>query len=261
MDNSSLIHNSFQIYQLPSWNKSHDIDFSTLLISLPLPLLLLVVVAKLKGNVTTRNKPPLPPGPTPWPVIGNLPELWQNKPTFRWILGLMKQLGTDIACIRLANTHVVFVTSPEIAREFLKKHDSVFASRPKTMATEYATRGFLSTALVPWGDQWKKMRKVIACNVINPARVKRLLHKRTEEADNFGRFIYNQCINNNGVINVRAATRQYAGNVIRRMLIKDTLEKAKKMEGLEMKKKNTLNRCLRFSSTLTLSSYRTMCLG
>ncbi|KAK8333510.1 hypothetical protein V6Z12_A10G207000, partial [Gossypium hirsutum] len=190
---------------LPSWNRSHDIAvISTLLVSLPLPLVLMLlvfvplVVVKLKGSITTRSQPPLPPGPIPWPIIGNLPEIWQNKPVFRWILGLMKQLGTDIACIRLGHVHVIAVTSPEIAREFLKKHDSVFASRPKTMAAEYATRGFLSTALVPW------------------------VHKRTQEADNLVRFIYNQCINHEnlhgGVINLRLAVRQYTGNAIRRMM-------------------------------------------
>ncbi|KAK5794708.1 phenylalanine N-monooxygenase-like isoform X1 [Gossypium arboreum] len=229
MDYSSFTNTSYQIYQLPSWNRSHDIAvISTLLVSLPLPLVLMLlvfvplVVVKLKGSITTRSQPPLPPGPIPWPIIGNPPEIWQNKPVFRWILGLMKQLGTDIACIRLGHVHVIAVTSPEIAREFLKKHDSVFASRPKTMAAEYATRGFLSTALVPWGDQWKKMRKVMASNVINPARLSWLLHKRTQEADNLVRFIYNQCINHEnlhgGVINLRLAVRQYTGNAIRRMM-------------------------------------------
>ncbi|KAB2010045.1 hypothetical protein ES319_D10G209500v1 [Gossypium barbadense] len=229
MDYSSFTNTSYQIYQLPSWNRSHDMAvISTLLVSLPLPLVLMLlvfaplVVVKLKGSITTRKQPPLPPGPIPWPIIRNLPVIWQNKPVFRWILGLMKQLGTDIACIRLGHVHVITVTSPEIAREFLKKHDFVFASRPKTMAAEYATRGFLSSALVPWGDQWKKMRKVIASNVINPARLSWLLHKRTQEADNLVRFIYNQCINHEnmhgGVINLRLAVRQYTGNVIRRMM-------------------------------------------
>ncbi|OMO63712.1 Cytochrome P450 [Corchorus capsularis] len=171
----------------------------------------------------------LPPGPTPWPVIGNLPEIWSNKPAFRWILGLMKQLDTDIACIRLGNTHVIPVTCPEIAREFLKKHDSVFASRPLTMATEYSSRGFLSIAVAPWGDQWKKMRKVVASNIINPQTLRWLLNKRIEEADNLVKFIYNQCVNStqddgiataNGgsVINLRHAARQYTGNVSRKMM-------------------------------------------
>ncbi|XP_022764415.1 phenylalanine N-monooxygenase-like [Durio zibethinus] len=234
MDNFSTSTNiSFPFHQLPYWSSSHDFAISILLSSFHSALVLVLlfaplVFAKLKGstrNDEESNQAPLPPGPTPWPVIGNLPEIWKNKPVFRWIHGLMKQLDTDIACIRLGNIHVIPVTSPEIAREFLKKHDSVFASRPITMATEYASQGFLSTALVPWGDQWKKMRKVLASNIISPARLSWLLHKRTQEADNLVRFIYNQCINsendsisNGSVINLRLAVRQYTGNVIRRMM-------------------------------------------
>uniref|UniRef100_A0A0D2ZVX9 Uncharacterized protein n=3 Tax=Brassica TaxID=3705 RepID=A0A0D2ZVX9_BRAOL len=46
----------------------------------------------------------LPPGPKPWPLIGNLPEiLWRKKPVFRWIHAIMEELNTDIACIPLAN--------------------------------------------------------------------------------------------------------------------------------------------------------------
>ncbi|KAK6271537.1 hypothetical protein POUND7_008635 [Theobroma cacao] len=225
MDNSSTI--SFQT-QLP-WG-SHDFAIFTLvsfhstlvLVLLFAPLVLVKLKSTTRKNYTNQAR--LPPGPTPWPVIGNLPEIWKNKPAFRWIHGLMKQLDTDIACIRLANIHVIPVTSPEIAREFLKKYDAVFASRPVTMATELVSRGYLSTALVPWGDQWKKMRKVIASNIIKPARLSSLLHKRTQEADNLVRFIYNQCINpendssNGSVINLRLAVRQYTGNVIRKMM-------------------------------------------
>ncbi|PPR98677.1 hypothetical protein GOBAR_AA21996 [Gossypium barbadense] len=189
---------------------------------LVLCLLVSLFVVKAKGK--SRKKPDLPPGPTRWPIIGNIPEILskKNKPTYRWIHGFMKELNTDIACIRLANTHVIPVTSPEIAREFLKKHDAVFASRPVTMATEYSSRGFLTIAVVPWGDQWKKMRKVMASEIMTAARPRSLLYKRTEEVDNLVRFIYNQCKSNSGssaVINLRLAARQCTGNVIRKMLL------------------------------------------
>ncbi|GMI90027.1 cytochrome p450 79a2 [Hibiscus trionum] len=186
---------------------------------LVLCLFVSLVIVRAKG----KQNPALPPGPTPWPIIGNLPDILRrkNKPIFRWIHGLMKELNTDIACIKLANTHVISVTSPEIAREFLRKNDSVFASRPITMATEYSSRGFLTIAVVPWGDQWKKMRKVVASEIVTPARLRWLLEKRNEEADNLVRFIYNQCKSNGGssaVVDLRLATRQYTGNVIRKMM-------------------------------------------
>ncbi|XVF00343.1 hypothetical protein REPUB_Repub03eG0277000 [Reevesia pubescens] len=87
------------------------------------------------------------------------------------------------------------------------------------MATEYSSRRFLTIAVVPWGDQWKKMRKVVASEIVTPTRLRWLLEKRTEEADNLVRFIHNQCKSNAGAaINLRLAMRHYSGNVIRKMM-------------------------------------------
>uniref|UniRef100_A0A0D3AHV7 Cytochrome P450 n=1 Tax=Brassica oleracea var. oleracea TaxID=109376 RepID=A0A0D3AHV7_BRAOL len=139
----------------------------------------------------TRNLR-LPPGPKPWPLIGNLPQiLRRNRPVFRWIHSLMEELNTDIACIPLANTHVIPVTSPRIAREILKKQDSIFATRPLTMGTEYCSRGYLTIAVEPQGEQWKKMRRVVASHVTSQKSFKWTLEKRTEEADNLVRYINN----------------------------------------------------------------------
>lgn len=136
----------------------------------------------------------------------------------------MKEMNTSIASIRLGSTYVIPVTCPEIAREFLKKHDAVFANRPQTMGTEYSSRGYLSIAVAPLGDQWKKMRRIVASEVVSAARLRWLLQKRTEEADNLVFYLYNLCKssgngNNAGeVIDVRSATRHYSGNVIRRLM-------------------------------------------
>ncbi|CBI24258.3 unnamed protein product, partial [Vitis vinifera] len=152
------------------------------------------ILTKFKFKTSTNSKAMLlPPGPAPWPLVRNLPHLLNNKPTFRWIHGFMKEMNTEIACIQLGNVHVIPVTSPEISKEFLKKHDAVFASRPITMASEYSSGGFLTTAVVPWGDQWKKMRRVLASNVINPSTFRWLHDKRVEETDNLVRYVYNQC--------------------------------------------------------------------
>ncbi|KAJ9699126.1 hypothetical protein PVL29_007958 [Vitis rotundifolia] len=163
------------------------------------------IFTKFKSKTITKSKPILlPPGPAPWPL-----------PTFRWIHGFMKEMNTEIACIQLGNIHVIPVTSQEISREFLKKHDAVFASRPITMATEYSSGGFLTTA----------MRRVLASDMINPSTFRLLHDNRVEEADNIVRCIYNQCkisTSNNclgSVINLRNTVRQYSGNAIRKMIL------------------------------------------
>ncbi|PON37123.1 Cytochrome P450, E-class, group I [Trema orientale] len=170
------------------------------------------------------SQPTLPPGPSPWPVLGCVPEMWRNRPAYKWVHRLMQQLGTDIACVRLGNTHVIAVSNPELAREFLKKHDAVFASRPLTMATRILSRGYITTGVVPWGEQWKKMRRILMSDVFSHSRAAWLLRKRTEEADNLVRFLYNQSLQSAtingaaGVVNVRTAAQQYSVGVMRRMM-------------------------------------------
>ncbi|KAK4858247.1 hypothetical protein QYF36_013256 [Acer negundo] len=166
---------------------------------------------------------PLPPGPKSWPIVGNLPEMLKNKPTFRWIHELMKEMNTDIACIRFGNIHVIPVTCPEISREFLRKQDALFVSRPMSMSTEMTTKGYLSTALVPYGEQWKKMRRIVSAHVVSPAKHKWFHVKRVEEADHLVRYVYEQCKNvpessTGGLVKVRVAAQQYCGNVIRKMV-------------------------------------------
>ncbi|PRQ43613.1 putative oxidoreductase [Rosa chinensis] len=164
--------------------------------------------------------PPLPPGPSPWPIIGCVPEMWRNRPAYRWIHDILKQLNTDIACVRLGKVHVIAIKSLEIAREFLKKHDVVFASRPTTMATHYLSNGYLTTAFAPLGEHWKKMKRVLVTDVLNQSRLQWLLDKRNDEADNLVKFLYSQCSNseNGSVVNVRNAAQHYSANVIRRMI-------------------------------------------
>ncbi|KAI3850160.1 hypothetical protein MKX03_011958 [Papaver bracteatum] len=114
---------------------------------LPTILASIVVLLLIKFGVNTLKKQPslsasfpLPPGPSPWPILCSISALLRNNPRYKWILGLMKEMNT-IACIRLGNVHIVSVTSPELSREFLQKQDAVFASRPRTMATEHLSWG------------------------------------------------------------------------------------------------------------------------
>nr|GMC88614.1 isoleucine N-monooxygenase 1-like [Ipomoea batatas] len=92
----------------------------------------------------------------------------RNKPVFRWMINLMAEMNTEIACFRLGGTNVISVTSPEVAREILKKQDTVFASRPTCMSAELASGNFLISLFSPLGDQWKKMRRVLTSHVLSP---------------------------------------------------------------------------------------------
>ncbi|KAK8674312.1 hypothetical protein V6N13_112605 [Hibiscus sabdariffa] len=169
------------------------------------------------------NQPSLPPGPKPWPIVGNLPQLIKSKKTTsvsHWIHHFMKEMNTEIACIRLGNVHVIPVICPEISREFLKKRDDVFASRPLTMATDVLSKGHLGPIFAPSGDQWKKMKRIMVSEMLSKARHQWLYEKRVEEADNLVRYVHNQCHNSDGggLVNLRVAARHYCGNVTRKLV-------------------------------------------
>ncbi|KAL0539801.1 hypothetical protein IC582_024022 [Cucumis melo] len=162
----------------------------------------------------------LPPGPKPWPLIGCLPAMLRNKnlPTYQWIHEVMKQFNTEIACIRLgSNTHIIPVASPELSLEFLNTHDSVFGSRSISMTAEIVSNGYLSTVLSPMGEQWKKMRKILVSQVLNPPTLHQMVGQRTDEADILLRYIFG-LTRNGEAINIRSIVRHYCGTVIRRMI-------------------------------------------
>ncbi|KAG6400077.1 hypothetical protein SASPL_141565 [Salvia splendens] len=91
----------------------------------------------------------------------------RKKPAFRWIHNVMKQLNTEIACIKLGRVNVITVSSPELSIEFLKKHNSVIASRPDVSSARLVSNGYLSPSLSPSGNQWTKMRRVLVSEVFD----------------------------------------------------------------------------------------------
>nr|CAB3503127.1 unnamed protein product [Digitaria exilis] len=186
-------------------------------------LLLMVMLVYLAQTLRPRRKStcaaPLPPGPMPLPVVGNLPEmLLSDKPALRWIHHVMKETGTDIACVKLGGVHVIPIACPKIAREVLKRHDANFASRPLTFASKRFSRGYMDAVMSPSGDHWRKMRRVLASEVVCPSRHVWLHDMRADEADNLTLYVYNLAGEEGTVVDVRHVARHYCGNVVRRLV-------------------------------------------
>ncbi|CAN8276118.1 unnamed protein product [Cochlearia groenlandica] len=180
----------------------------------------ITILILLKKLLTShgKTKPSLPPGPTGWPIIGMVPKMLKSRPVFRWFHSIMKQLNTEIACIKLGNTHVITVTCPKIAREILKQQDAIFASRPMTYAQNILSNGYKTCVITPFGEQFKKMRKVVMTELVCPARHRWLHEKRAQENDHLTGWLYNMVKDNDGTVDFRFMTRHYCGNAIKKLM-------------------------------------------
>eukprot|EP01018_Ginkgo_biloba_P006202 Gb_19800 [translate_table: standard] len=107
-----------------------------------------------------RRRKRLPPGPSGWPVMGNLPLL--GKMPHHSLHRLARQFG-PIMYLKLGTTHTVVASSPGIAKEFLKTNDANFANRPGNAGAKYMAYDSNDLVWAPYGPRWRMLRKV--CNI------------------------------------------------------------------------------------------------
>lgn len=145
-----------------------------------LAILLLIVIffCKYHLKTTESSNPELPPGPSSWPIIGNLHLLGELP--HRALKDLADKYG-PIMFLRLSPVPAVVVSSPEMAKHFLKTHDLVFASRPATAAGKYLVYNFKNVALAPYGDYWRQMRKICVLELLTSRRIESFQSVREEE--------------------------------------------------------------------------------
>ncbi|PON47898.1 Cytochrome P450, E-class, group I [Parasponia andersonii] len=110
----------------------------------------------------------LPPGPRAIPVIGNLHML--GTLPHRNLQTLAQKYG-PILSIRLGLVPTIVVSSPALAELVLKKHDTVFASRPKTHASEYLNYGTNGIGFTEYGPYWRYVRKVCTLQLLSSSRI------------------------------------------------------------------------------------------
>ncbi|KAG2385226.1 Cytochrome protein [Vigna angularis] len=118
------------------------------------------------------------PGPKPLPIIGNLHML--GKLPHRALQSLAKTYG-PIMSLKLGQTPVIVVSSPQTAELFLKTHDIVFASRPKTQATEFLSYGSKGMAFSEYGAYWRNARKVCTLQLLSASKVEMFAPLRRQE--------------------------------------------------------------------------------
>ncbi|CAL5081655.1 unnamed protein product [Urochloa decumbens] len=140
----------------------------------------LATVMLLKAVLRRRSRRAynLPPGPKPWPVIGNL-DLMGALP-HRSIHDLSRKYG-PLMQLRFGSFPVVVGSSVDMAKFFLKTHDVVFTDRPKTAAGKYTTYNYRDITWSPYGAYWRQARKMCLTELFSAKRLESYEYIRAAE--------------------------------------------------------------------------------
>ncbi|KAH7663719.1 Premnaspirodiene oxygenase protein [Dioscorea alata] len=139
------------------------------------PLLLLLLSIKL---VLSKRSSRLPPSPWKLPIIGNLHQL--GLLSHHAFYNLSKKHG-PLMFLKLGQIPTLVVSSSEMAKEIMKTHDLIFASRPVLKATRILLYGNHDLAFAPYGEYWKQVRKIMVANVLSMRRVQLFHDGRKDE--------------------------------------------------------------------------------
>ncbi|XP_008779150.2 premnaspirodiene oxygenase-like [Phoenix dactylifera] len=141
-------------------------------------LLFVLIVIKLTKSPASRK---LPPSPWKLPIIGHLHHLLGALP-HRALRELSRRHG-PLMHLRLGQVDHIIVSSPEMAREILKTHDLIFASRDKILASK-AFYDAADIIFAPYGSYWRELRKICVIELLSAKRVKSFSTLRQEEMSN-----------------------------------------------------------------------------
>ncbi|KAI3777423.1 hypothetical protein L1987_47223 [Smallanthus sonchifolius] len=93
----------------------------------------------------------------------------------------MAETYGPIFTIKLGFRQVLVVSSGEVAKECFTTNDKVFASQPKAKAIEIMAYNYAMFGVAPYGDYWRKVRKIIMLEILSQKRVEMLGHVRVSE--------------------------------------------------------------------------------
>lgn len=132
---------------------------------IPWPLLFFFVRNRM---IKSLREQPLPPGPYPWPIVGNIFQLGSINAHVR--LAEMAQVHGPLMSLRLGHRILIVGSSPAAASEILKTHDHALAGRDVTRSFQDTESTFYNMSLAftsDSGDNWRKIRELYKSNIFS----------------------------------------------------------------------------------------------
>ncbi|CAN0908563.1 Premnaspirodiene oxygenase [Linum grandiflorum] len=121
-----------------------------------------------------------PPGPWRLPVIGNLHQLISILP-HRRLRQLALKYGPDIMHLQLGELSHIVISSAPAARQVMKTHEVVFASRPSLLGADIIVYAGNDLAFTAYTERYKQLRKICVVELLGAHRVRGFRSIREDE--------------------------------------------------------------------------------
>ncbi|CAK9177395.1 unnamed protein product [Ilex paraguariensis] len=161
------------------WNSVNMLN-----VSVSVVFLLLVLLSLVKARSASSKK--LPPGPSGWPIVGNLFDLGDLP---HQTLYKLKSKYGPVIWLQLGSINTMVVQNATAAAILFKKHDVAFCDRkaPDMLTVFDFNQGTLG--MNTYGGYWRALRRICSMEFLVSKRMNETIDLRRRIKDNMVRWI------------------------------------------------------------------------
>ncbi|CAN6559665.1 unnamed protein product [Malus baccata var. baccata] len=214
---------------------------------------LLTIFLLLRPVFVSKSETLLPPSPLALPIIGHFYLL--GPLLHRSFYKLSLQFG-PLFSLRLGSVPCIVVTSPEIAKAFLKTHELSFISRAQTIAIERLTYNYSTPGFAPYGPYYKLIKKLSVNEFLSNRNVSNFASIRTQEYLSLLRLLAKKA-ESGEAINLTEELPKHFNNVIAKMMLGNS--KGSSAEGRDEEARLVAREVTRIFGEFNLSDFVWFC--
>ncbi|CAI0455993.1 unnamed protein product [Linum tenue] len=152
--------------------------------------ILIVITVSRFLSTSAASKHKLPPGPKPWPIIGNIPHLGKK---IHVSLQRFSQLHGPLISLRLGSQLLVVASSPAAAAEILRTHDRLLSARYVATIVPYDTAELDRKAIV-WSsncnnERWKAFRAMFRNQIFSARAIESQASVRERKVSQMAEYL------------------------------------------------------------------------
>ncbi|KAL3517047.1 hypothetical protein ACH5RR_023949 [Cinchona calisaya] len=158
----------------------------------PILLLIILLFLVIWYYSSCRKSDKLPPGPNPFPIVGNI---FQLNGIIHESLSNLSQIYGPLMSLKLGKKTIIVVSSAEVAKELLQKNDLKFSSIGVPNAAQALEHHMYSAVWLPVEKQWQNLRKLCKEQMFSSERLNASEVLRQEKVQQLCKFVQECCIN------------------------------------------------------------------